>query len=66
MKRGKYVGFKGAEQKKFIRLRSLGDGFNEEDIRDVICGEKSIKRTGKKCVRDENKVNLIFDIQAKL
>lgn len=66
VKRGKYVSFKGAEQKKFIRLRSLGDGFSEEDIRAIIRGEKSIKRTGKKCVRDEKKVNLIVDIQAKL
>lgn len=66
VKRGKYVSFKGAEQKKFIRLQSLGDGFNEEDISAVIRGDKSIKRTGKKCVRDEKKVNLIVDIQAKL
>lgn len=66
VKRGKYVAFKGAEQKKFIRLRSLGDGFSVEDIRAIIRGEKSIKRTGKKCVRDEKKVNLIVDIQAKL
>lgn len=66
VKRGKYVAFKGEEKKKFIRLRSLGDGFNEEDIRAIIRGEKSIKRTGKKCVRDEKTVNLIVDIQAKL
>lgn len=65
VKRGKYIAFKGDEQKKFIRLRSLGDGFCEEDIRSVIC-EKWIKRTGRKWIRDEKKVSLVVDIQAKL
>ena len=66
VKRGKYIAFKGAQQKKFIRLRSLGDGFDEEDIRAIIRGEKVVKRTGGKWIRDEKKVNLIVDIQAKL
>ncbi|MHB8130808.1 MAG: relaxase/mobilization nuclease domain-containing protein [Mobilitalea sp.] len=66
VKRGKYVALKGQVQKKFIRLRSLGEGFSEEDIRAVINGEKVITRTGKKKVKDEKSVNLLVDIQTKL
>ena len=53
---------KGSEQKKFIRLRSLEDGFSEEDIRAVINGEKVITRTGKKRVKDEKSINRLVDI----
>jgi hypothetical protein len=34
VKRGKYVAIKDPEQKKFILLRSLGEGFSEDEIRE--------------------------------
>lgn len=63
VKTGKHLAFKGKEQKKFIRLRSLGEGYSEEEIKAVICG-KSVHKS--KSPRQEKAVNLLVDIQAKL
>ena len=38
LKSGKHLAFKSAEQNKFIRLRSLGDGYSEEEIKAIISG----------------------------
>lgn len=39
IKRGKYVSLRGKEQKRFIRLRSLGDGYTEDDLKKILAGE---------------------------
>ena len=39
VKRGKYISVKGKEQKNFLRLRSLGNGYTEKDIEKRIAGE---------------------------
>ena len=62
IKNGKHIAFKGAGQQKFIRLRSLGDGYSEDEIKDVI-GGKAIHSPKPK---QEKKVDLLIDIQAKL
>lgn len=38
-KTGKHIAFKGAGQKKFIRLRSLGESYSEDYIKAVIDGK---------------------------
>ena len=38
IKRGKHTAVKGPRQKKFIRFRSLGTGYHEDDIRKKIKG----------------------------
>lgn len=43
IKSSKHYTFKGAEQKKFIRLRSLGDGYSEDEIKAIIEG-KALQR----------------------
>ena len=43
-KDGKQPAFRGQNQKRFIRLRSLGEGYSEEELRAVIAG-KSLYRT---------------------
>ena len=63
IKSGKHHAFKSAEQKKFIRLRSLGDGYLDDAIRAVIDG-KAPQRAEQK--PQEKSVNLLVDIQAKL
>lgn len=66
IKQGKYLAFKSVEQKKFIRLRSLGDGYSVEEIKAVISGKNPLtvkKKTGSK---QQSRVNLLVDIQAKL
>lgn len=39
IKRGKYTSVKGKRQKRFIRLRTLGNGYSEEELRAVIEGK---------------------------
>ncbi|MHB8964281.1 MAG: relaxase/mobilization nuclease domain-containing protein, partial [Saccharofermentanales bacterium] len=40
LKQGKLLAFRAKGQQKFTRLRSLGDGYSEEEIRAVITGVK--------------------------
>ena len=39
IKRGKYTSVKGTRQKRFIRFRTLGAGYSEDEIKAVIAGE---------------------------
>ncbi|MBQ8032335.1 MAG: relaxase/mobilization nuclease domain-containing protein, partial [Butyrivibrio sp.] len=41
VKRGKYVSLKGRDRKKFLRMRSLGAGYREEDLEKVFSGESA-------------------------
>lgn len=66
-KRGKYVAVKGKGQERFIRFRSLGEGYSQEEIMAVISGSSSYQpKTKKKPVPESTKLNLILDIQEKL
>lgn len=62
VKDGKYIAFKSAEQKKFIRLKSLGSGYSQDEIKAVIDG----KTTHRALPKQEKKVNLLVDIQQQL
>ena len=66
VKRGAHTAFKGAGQQRFIRLRSLGEGYSESELRDVIAGTK-LHMPRKTAAANANKqVNLLVDIRAKL
>ena len=39
VKRGKYTSVKGVRQKRFIRFRTLGAGYSEEELKAVLAGE---------------------------
>ena len=59
----------GGEQKKSIRMDTLGDGYTPEDLRAVIAGEKTHtprKRRTKPIASEKKSGNLLVDIQAKL
>lgn len=45
-KDGKQPAFKGKNQKRFIRLRSLGEGYSKEDLQAVISGKNLHKSKG--------------------
>lgn len=66
-KEGKQPAFKGKEQKRFIRLRSLGEGYSKEELQAVISG-KSLHRSrgnsGK--ALEQKQFHLLIDIQAKM
>lgn len=66
IKHGKYLAFKSVEQKKYIRLRSLGDGYSVEEIKAVISGKNPPAVKKKTGINQQSRVNLLVDIQAKL
>ncbi len=67
VKRGKHTAFCADGMDRFIRLRSLGDGYSEDEIRAVITGERSHAPQKKTILTSApERVNLLVDIQAKL
>ena len=67
IKQGKYLALRAQGQQKFTRLRSLGDGYSEEEIRAVITGVKiHAPKTKSYFGKKTQHVNLLVDIQAKL
>lgn len=67
VKQGQHLAFKANGQQKFTRLRSLGQGYSEEELRSAILG-KTIHTPKAKIPYQKNpdKINLLVDIQAKL
>ena len=65
VKRGKYTSVKGARQKRFIRFRTLGAGYSEEELKAVIAG-KTEHRPRQTQPFQEPPFQLLVDIQAKL
>ena len=67
IKAGKIPALRGKNQKRFIRLDTLGSGYGEVELRAVLSGEK-VHKPRKKIIRSvsEKQVNLLVDIQAKL
>lgn len=66
-KDGKQKAFRGKEQKRFIRLRSLGEGYSEEELRAVISGKTlhKAKNTSRR-VHTQRQFQMLIDIEAKL
>ena len=72
-KRGKYVSVKMSGQKNFIRFRSLGDGYREDELEKVFHGEKKYVRgirnemitsaDVKPCRVSDSKMDMLLDIQ---
>ncbi len=62
IKTGKHIAFKSSEQKKYIRLNSLGKGYTQQDIFNKIEGKTQYfnKNTY------EKNINFIIDIQEKI
>lgn len=66
-KDGKQPAFRHSGEKRFIRLRSLGEGYNQEDIIAILFG-KSVQKASRasKQVHTQREFNLLIDIQAKM
>lgn len=66
-KDGKQKAFRGKNQKRFIRLRSLGEGYSENELRAVISGKSlhKAKNTSRQ-VHAQRQFNMLIDIEAKL
>lgn len=66
VKCGSHITFCSAGQKQNIRLRSLGEGYSEEEIRAVISGGRTHAPRKKRIATAPEKANLLIDVQAKL
>ena len=65
VKRGKYTSVKGARQKRFIRFRTLGTGYSEDEIKVVLEGKAKHQPYQKKQAK-EQPFQLLVDIQEKM
>lgn len=66
IKQGKQISVKGSGQKRFIRLRSLGEGYTENDIRDRIAGKVIHSRSRSSQAHEKPRFNLLIDIQQRM
>lgn len=67
VKRGKQLSVRGGNQKRFIRLDTLGDGYSQAELLAILSGEKKHTPTKRRMPpKQEREVNLLLDIQAKL
>ena len=66
-KAGKQPAFKGKDQKRFIRLSSLGEGYSEEELLAVITGKSlhKAKNTSKQ-VHPQKRFSMLLDIEKAL
>ena len=65
---GKHPAIRGKNQKKFIRFKSLGEGYTHEDLRRVFTGEREhqTRKPGRRTEQPVQKMNLLIDIQQKM
>ena len=66
IKRGKNVAVRGRGQQRFVRFRSLGDGYTESDIRRILNGEERQRTKRKLQTHEAPKFNLLIDIQSRI
>ena len=65
VKRGKHTAVKGKGQKRFIRFRTLGTGYDEDEIKAVLEGKAEHKPYQKKPPQ-EQPFQLLVDIRGKM
>lgn len=67
IKRGKYIAVKNEEMKKFLRFRSLGAGYREEDLYELFAGDKKGAETPDAERKDDKAkepgLDMLLDIQ---
>lgn len=66
-KDGKHLAFKKKDAKRFLRLRSLREGYHEEDILTTISGKKSHKtQNSSQQAHSQKQFQMLIDIQVKI
>ena len=66
IKRGKHLALKHRDFKQFIRMDSLGEGYTEADIAEILLGKKQPVQRKRQNILANGKNNLLIDIEAKL
>ena len=62
IKRGKHIAVKGKGQKKYLRFRSLGAGYRQEDLERIFSGE-TVQKPISDSEKTEPKLDMLLDIQ---
>ena len=65
VKRGKHTSVKGKGQKRFIRFRTLGTGYGEDEIKAVLEGKAKHQPHQKQPLKEQS-FQLLVDIQGKM
>ena len=65
VKQGKNISFRGKGQERFIRMRSLGENYSEEAVRDMISGKRILGTEPGQTPKAQT-FNLLIDIQARM
>ena len=65
VKRGKHTAVKGKGQKRFIRFRTLGTGYGEDEIKAVLGGKAKHQPHQKQPLKEQS-FQLLVDIQGKM
>ena len=68
IKRSKHIAIRGEEQKGFIRIDSLGEGYRESDFEKIFKGEESFnppprEKQSHRHEKPEKKFDMLIDIQ---
>lgn len=66
VKQGKHITFAHDDFKQNVRMSSLGEGYNEDEIRAVIKGQRHHTPKKRRSVRQTQRPQTIIDIHAKL
>lgn len=73
IKRGKHISFRAPGQQRFTRMKTLGAGYSEEEIRErILAGsvhkeqKKPVKSDGAGSKQPKRNVEFLIDIQKKL
>lgn len=66
-KRGKHIAFRSKSQKRFVRMRSLGENYSEEAIMAVLSGNREHQtKFNDQHPRPQRPLKLLVDVQEKL
>lgn len=73
VKRGKYISLRAPGQKRFTRLKTLGEGYDEDVLRAIIAGQKTGKSRSaaadsklKSARKNQHEVDFLIDIEQKI
>ncbi len=66
IKFGKHLSLFHPRQKKNIRLRSLGNGYSEDEIKAIILSNREHKSKSERKKPSQKKSNLLIDVQQKI
>ena len=65
IKTGKNISIRGKNQKRFVRLSSLSEGYREADLRQYFLNP-TVRKTQSRPAQKKERISLLIDVQEKL